>query len=249
MMSEQAKRSQRTWLLVAALAGLALLCAFLVSIFFPLGGDAALVQFGRRGVEVTTPFAGGPPPMLTPPGEQPDFPRNRQGVFFIQQLSGFYRYLAQLVVLLGAALLAFFFVPRQVGAGAAILRSGPAYLLRALLVGFLSLLATVALSYLSAISTIGPAIIILALIVLLPALLVGACVVALAIGRSLAASIGAPLAQPLPDLLAGLLVLFMISLIPYAGPPLGLLIILSGLGGLLLSLRDDRRTALDELDY
>jgi hypothetical protein len=228
------KGERRGWILVAVLAALALLFALLLSIFLP---DA---NGGPR------PLAGNPRPPVGPFGG-----RGRGGPFFpFEELTGFWRYLAQLVSLLGVGLAVLFFLPRPLGEGAALLRANTGLLLRAFIVGLVSYAVALAIATLLASSLVGIAGLALAAVLLLPLAIVGGVVAALAIGRTLAAVLLRQVApQPLTNLLSGLLTVFILLIIPWVGLWLGLLLAATGFGSLLLIRQNDNRTAFDEMEY
>ncbi len=228
---------RRSWMLVAVLAALALLFALLLTIFLP---DAS---GSPRPI-------GGNPNFRSPAGGIGG--RDRGGPFFpfIEELTGFWRYLAQLVSLLGVGLAILFFLPRPLGEGAALLRSSIGLLLRAFIVGLVSYAVAVVIATLLASSLVGIAGLALAAVLLLPLVIIGGVVVALVIGRTIAARL---LHQtdphPLTNLLNGLLIVFILLIIPLIGLWIGLLLAATGFGSLLLIRQNDNRTAFDEMEY
>lgn len=228
---------RRGWMLMVGLAALALLFALLLSIFFPDANSNPRPPTSNPGFRPPVGALGG---------------RDRNGPFFpfIEELTGFWRYLAQLVSLLGVGLAILFFLPRPLAEGAGLLRSSVGLLLRAFVVGLVSYAVAVAIATLLASSLVGVAGLALAAVLLLPLAIVGGVVAALAIGRTLAARL---LRQadphPLTNLLIGLLTVFILLIIPLVGLWIGLLLAATGFGSLLLIRQNDNRTAFDEMEY
>ncbi len=229
------KGDRRGWVLVAVLVALALLFALLLSIFLPEAN-------------------GGP----RPPAGNPNFRppnglggRDRGGPFSLfGELTGFWRYLAQLVSLLGVGLAVLFFLPRPLGEGAALLRANTFLLARAFIVGLVSYAVALAIATLLASSLVGIAGLALAAVLLLPLAIVGGVIAALAIGRTLAVVLlhqADP--HPLTNLLSGLLTVFILLIIPVIGLWLGLLLAATGFGSLLLIRQNENRTTFDEMEY
>ncbi len=231
------KGDRRGWMLVAGLAALALLVALLLSIFFPDASSGLRPISGSPGFRPPNGAFGG---------------RDRNGLFFpfIEELTGFWRYLAQLVSLLGIGLAILFFLPRPLGEGAGLLRSSAGLLLRAFIAGLVSYAVAVAIATLLASSLVGIAGLALAAVLLLPLAVVGGAVAALAIGRTLAALLlRQPDPHPLTNLLSGLLIVFILLIVPVVGLVLAVLFAATGFGSLLIIRQNDNRTAFDEMEY
>lgn len=226
--------------MVAALTALALIIALLLTIFVPDTGNGFRPQANPNFRPPATPpagFSGG---------------RERGTPFFpfIEELTGFWRYVAQLVSTLGVGLLILFFLPRTIAESASLLRRDWRLLLRAFLVGLIGIAVVVALVVLAASSLVGIAIAGFGAVILLPFALIGMTVMALAIGRTLAAALLHEITpQPLTDLFSGLLIAFILLIIPYLGFWLFIVLVAAGNGALLLRRQDDNRTAFDEMEY
>jgi hypothetical protein len=233
--------------LLGVLLVVALGLAFAVSLLpaewsTPLPG----IPFGP-GPGGPPPFVSGTPqpsetPTLTPlPGGRRGSPsgpfdgRTRIGFFSFERtnLGSFGGRVADLILLLAGGVLTLFLLPRRLGCIAAALRGGGLSVIRLALVGLAGYIILGALSVLAASTILGIAAGFFLIAVIYGITVVGLAAVSLPLGRWVARRAGLPRQSPLVDLLAGLLVVFILSTLPFLGPAAVVVLAIIGCGAIL----------------
>ena len=120
--------------------------------------------------------------------------------------------------MLGVGTLTLYLLPRRVGRIAQALEGGGVALARLFLVGLAGYIIFAALSVLGAITLFGAPAGLLLLVLAYALVPLGLAAISLPLGRAVGRRFGLRGPGPLVDLLAGLLILFILSLIPLLGP-------------------------------
>jgi hypothetical protein len=143
--------------------------------------------------------------------------------------------IASLLLLLGVGTLTLYLLPRRVGRIAQALEGGGVALARLFLVGVAGYIVLAALSVLGAITLFGAPAGLLLLVLAYALVPLGLAAISLPLGRAVGRRCGLQRSLPLVDLLAGLLILFILSLIPLLGPLLLLGLAILGFGAVVLT--------------
>lgn len=227
----------RAILLLGLLAAVALIGAGLVSLFVPPSWSdpvAALRPPTLAGGAIGTPVPGTTP---DPRGFLRSDGRALPGLLGLEAIGGnsFLGRLASLLLLLGVATLILYLMPRRVGRIAQALDGGGVGLARLFLVGLAGYIVFAALSVLGAITLFGAPVGLLLLVVAYAIVPLGLAAISLPLGRAAARRFGVGEAKPLVDLLAGLLIIFILSLIPLLGILLMGVLAVLGFGAVVLT--------------
>jgi len=167
-------------------------------------------------------------------------------------VNGFTVHMASLLTLILGGLLALFLVPARLGRVAGTLRGRWNRRVRLGLLGVAGGLIVVATSILSVFTSVGIPIWLLVSTLGLVAVVLGLAAVSLPLGRWIGYRAGLPEQPALVDLLAGLLILFILNLLPFVGGLLLLLAALLGLGAVLQTRAGSERPwtfGLPDLEY
>jgi hypothetical protein len=232
--------SGRALLLLGLLAAVALVGALLVSLFVPAEWSDPFAGIRPPAAPISvTPAPGtvGPTPL---PGERRGFRLEGRGVFGLlggERLStdSFLGRMAGLLLLLAAGTLTLYLLPRRVGRIAQALEIGGVALARLFLVGLAGYIVLGAVSVLAAITLFGAPVGLLLLMLAYAVVPLGLAAISLPLGRAAGRRFGLRAANPLVDLLAGLLIIFILSLVPLLGPVLLVGLAVLGFGAVVLT--------------
>lgn len=234
------RASGRAFLLLGGLAAVALVGALLVSLFVPAAWSDPFANMRPPPTVLT----GTPVPGTVPSPGLPDrrgFLRSDGrallGPLGLEGISGgsFLGRVASLLLLLGVGTLTLYLLPRRVGRIAQALEAGGVGLARIFLVGLAGYIVFAALGVLGAITLFGAPVGLLLLVLAYALVPLGLAAVSLPLGRAAGRRAGLTRAGPLVDLLAGLLIIFILSLIPWLGPLLLALLAILGFGAVVLT--------------
>jgi hypothetical protein len=201
---------------------------------------------------LATPGAGGDASRTLPQGER--LARNIGfWVFGFQSslLSGFASRIAGLLLLLTVGVVTLYAVPARIGNMASSV-SGAGGVARLVLLGLAGLLVLAVLGVLSAAALLGGIAVLLLTVVVYIIAVVALVAVALPLGRFISASTAGLYQTPLLNLIDGLLVIFIVSVIPFIGTLLLALFAIVGFGALLQTRAGSDRGwdfDLDSLQY
>lgn len=264
--------SLRAIILLAALTAVALGLALLNSTVVPREWNdwlpAPRLAFGV--VAARPPFTEATPGPGVTPAPTPNFTepiplppgRDREGRglgfgggFFEAQralVTGFGGYVAGLLLLLSAGLLTLYAIPRRIGVIASAFRGGVANVARLALVGMATYAILAVLGVLAAASVLGGITVLFMTLVLYIAALLGVVAISLPLGRLIGRRFGLSDQAPLVDLLAGLLVVFIVSLLPFVGVLALAVLAITGFGALVQTRAGSARGwdfSLNEVEY
>lgn len=166
--------------------------------------------------------------------------------------AGLTLHLASLLTFLVLGLLALYLLPARVGRVALALRTGWGGRLRLAALGLAVAALGFAFGALSVLTVVGAPLWVVLLALSYFGGLLGLAAISLPLGRLLGRGFGLAEQPPQVDLLAGLLVLFIVSLLPFVGGPLLVLAALPGLGAVLQTRAGSARPwsfNLPEMEY
>ncbi len=234
------RTSGRAFLLLGLLAAVALVGALLVSLFVPAAWSDPFANIRPPQTAVSgTPVPG----TVLPPGtpDRRGFLRSdgqgMLGILGIEGIGGdsFLGRVAALLLLLGVGTLTLYLLPRRVGRIAQALEGGGVTLARLFLVGLAGYIVFAALGVLGAITIFGAPVGLLLLVVAYSIVPLGLAAISLPLGRAAGRRFGLAQPAPLVDLLAGLLIIFILSLIPLLGPLLLVALAVLGFGAVVFT--------------
>ncbi len=258
--------SSRAMVMLGVLLGVALLLAVLVSLL-PAewqGGPSGIpAPFGARAPRDIAGTDGLPTPQTTPLPRPSgvrivrtlDDPFTRGfDIFGIRRdsLGGFTVRLASLLTLVIAGMLILYLLPRRLGRIAAALRTGWRGRVRLGILGVAAALLVGALGVLSIIALAGTPIWLLVVGLSYFAALLGLVALSLPLGRWIGCRFGLAEQSPPIDLIAGLLGVFIVTVLPVVGSVLLLLAALLGLGAVLQTRAGSEQSwiaGLPDLEY
>lgn len=266
--------SFRAAVMLGLLAVIALALTLIVSLLVPPGW-ADLLPLPRLVAEqvegrppdfvdqTPTPQATITATVTPAPGGRVEPPRDagRRGLAFLPfgpfgpshaGLSGFAELVATLLLLLAAGVLLVYIVPRRMGNIAAAMRGRAPNLARLGLIGLAAYIMISVLGVLIIVSALGPFAWLLIVPLVYFATLVALVAISLPFGRWLGRRLGLAEQPPLVDLLAGLLLIFIIGLVPFVGVLALAALALVGLGATVQTRAGADRgwdLNLDELQY
>jgi hypothetical protein len=242
VIAKQDGTSGRALLLLGLLAVVALGGALLVSLFVPAEWSDPFTMLRPpppiAPVSATpVPGEGGESPLT---GDRRGFRLEGRGIFgsFAGgriDAGSFVGRVAALLLLLGTGTLTLYLVPRRVGRIAQALEAGGVALARLFLVGLAGYIVFAAVSVLAAITLFGAPVGLLLLIMAYAVVPLGLAAISLPLGRATGRRFGLTQPGPLVDLLAGLLIIFILSLIPLLGTVLLVLLAIVGFGAVVLT--------------
>ncbi len=148
--------------------------------------------------------------------------------------TGFVGQVAGMLLLLGGGMLTLYAMPRRMGRIATTLQGG-ANLVQLALVGLAGYIVLAVLGVLAATSLLGGITAILLILLVYFSALVGLVALGLRLGRWLNMRFGIADQPPLFNLMAGLLLLFIIGLVPFAGAVALALLVIAGFGAIVLT--------------
>jgi len=241
VIAKQDGTSGRALLLLGLLAAVALGGALLVSLFVPAEWSDPLATLRPPpppAPVIATPVPGGGESPLT--GDRRGFRLEGRGMFGILGMErigadSFLGRVGALLLLLGTGTLTLYLVPRRVGRIAQTLEVGGVALARLFLVGLAGYVVFAALSVLAALTLFGAPVGLLLLIGAYAIIPLGLAAISLPLGRAAGRRFGLTPPGPLVDLLAGLLIIFILSLIPLLGTVLLVLLAIVGFGAVVLT--------------
>lgn len=237
MVIKEDRASGRVWLLLGGLVAAALIGALLVSLVVPVEWSDPLANLrppALAGAANVTPVPGAAP---DPRGFLRSDGRGLPGLLGLEGVgsSSFLGRVASLLLLLGVGTLTLYLLPRRVGRIAQALDGGGVGLARLFLVGLAGYIVFAALGVLGAITIFGAPVGLLLLVLAYSLVPLGLAAISLPLGRAAGQRVGAVQAGPLVHLLAGLLIIFILSLIPLLGPLLLIGLAVLGFGAVVLT--------------
>jgi hypothetical protein len=232
------RATMRAWLLLGGLAAVALIGALLVSLFVPAEWSDPFASLRPPDSAVTgTPVPGTVPATPDRRGILRSDGRAMLGTIGLDGISNssFLGRVASLLLILGVGTLTLYLLPRRVGRLAQAVQGGGVALARLFLVGLAGYIVLAALGVLGAITIFGAPAGLLLLILAYALVPLGLAAISLPLGRAAGRRLGVTRAGPLVDLLAGLLIIYILSLIPLLGLLLLYVLAILGFGAVVLT--------------